>query len=514
MKKVEDLTMTFQNPIVTGFNPDPSICRAGDDYYLITSSFEFFPGVPIYHSKDLVHWQLIGYCLTRESQLPLQHAGSSAGVWAPTLRYHDGRFYMITTNVSDGGHFYVYTDDIRAEWSDPIWIPGKGHDPDLFFDRDGKAYFSKHNGHEGIALWEIEIETGKLVGEGKTIWKGYEDDQCEAPHLYAIDCYYYLLTAEGGTWRGHMATVARSRSLFGPYESCPSNPILTHRCKIGHPIQTVGHADFVQAHDGSWWAVFLATRTVGYLFHHLGRETFLAPVTWTEDGWPVVNGGQSIEIDMQADTLPTHRWPSPLPRDDFDRPEFGLQWNFLRGNSDERVSLNLRPGWLTLVGQPEELDSPAFRSFVGRRQQHFKCSAAALLEFPAARDGDEAGLTVYANDRHRYEVAVTRTDGVKRIVVRKTIGDVALLTASEEIPEGEAVVLRIDADEHQYRFGYLLGDGSVRTLATALPRYLSNEVTGSFTGIYFAMYATGNGKSLSEPAQFDWFEYIPCEAER
>ncbi|UVI27566.1 family 43 glycosylhydrolase [Paenibacillus spongiae] len=200
-------------------------------------------------------------------------------------------------------------------------------------------YFSKHNGHDGIAMWEIEIETGKLIGEATSLWRGYEDRQCEAPHLYAINGMYYLITAEGGTWRGHMVTIARSKLITGPYESCPHNPILTHRCLIGHPVQTVGHGDLVQAHDGSWWMVFLATRTVGYLFHHLGRETFLAPVTWSEDGWPIVNNGEPIETQMAADSLPPHPWPAAPIRDDFASASFGLQWNFLRGYPDDRISL-------------------------------------------------------------------------------------------------------------------------------------------------------------------------------
>ena len=219
----------YRNPIIPGFYPDPSICRVGEDYYLACSSFEFFPGVPIFHSKDLVNWKQIGYCLTRNSQLKLENVPASWGIWAPTIRYHDGRFYMITTNVADRGHFYVYTDDPAGEWSDPVWPGVKTHDPDLFWDDDGKVYLHAHNADNGITQWELDSETGAAMTAGKVVWRGYEDRWCEAPHMYKIGGRYYILAAEGGTWKGHIITIARSDSPAGPFEGCPHNPIATHR---------------------------------------------------------------------------------------------------------------------------------------------------------------------------------------------------------------------------------------------------------------------------------------------
>ena len=367
--------MNYQNPVIPGFYPDPSVCRVGDDYYLVTSTFQYFPGVPVFHSRDLVHWRQIGHCLTRESQLPLEHASSRGGIYAPTIRYHDGVFYMITTNVSAGKHFYVSTSDPAGEWSEPIWIDQEGIDPSFLFDGD-HVYFS-WTMRGAIHQAEIEIATGRLLTEPRLIWHGTGGRYPEAPHLYKIDGIYYLMIAEGGTEYGHMETIARSSSPWGPFEPCPHNPILTHRNRSGHPIQATGHADLVQAQDGSWWAVFLAFRqSVPYAnYHHLGRETFLAPVTRDADGWFHVNHDGTVELEMEveaiADGLPPQVWePEPL-RDDFDETVLPLYWNFLRAPNVANWSLTERPGWLRLKGTAFNLDSLDAVTFVGRRQQHF-----------------------------------------------------------------------------------------------------------------------------------------------
>lgn len=269
--------MTYRNPVIPGFHPDPSVCRVGDDYYLVTSSFEYFPGVPLFHSKDLVHWRQIGHCLTRVSQLDLSEARSSAGIYAPTIRFRDGTFYMTTTNVSGRGNFIVTTDDPHGEWSDGVAVDHPGIDPDLFFDEDGIVYYTTSY-NQGIYQSRIDAKTGQRFSDPRLIWSGTGGQYPESPHIYRIGDWYYLFIAEGGTEYGHMETVARSKRPEGPYESCPDNPILSHR-SIQSPIQATGHADLVQTPDGDWWAVFLGIRPVGYPFrHHLGRETFLAPV--------------------------------------------------------------------------------------------------------------------------------------------------------------------------------------------------------------------------------------------
>jgi xylan 1,4-beta-xylosidase len=279
-------TTTYSNPILPGFYPDPSVCRVGEDYYLVTSSFEYFPGVPIFHSRDLIHWRQIGHCLTRPDQLRLAGVPSSGGIFAPTLRYHDGLFYMVTTNVSYGGNFYVFTDDPGGAWSEPVFVQQGGIDPSLCFDR-GHVYFTStgESSLMGIYQSEIDIKSGKKLTETRFLWSGTGGRYPEGPHLYHIGDYYYLMIAEGGTEYGHMETLARSQSPWGPFEPCPHNPLLTHRNESQSPIQGTGHADLVEAHDGSWWLVFLGFRPQRWQYHHLGRETFLAPVTWSAAGW-------------------------------------------------------------------------------------------------------------------------------------------------------------------------------------------------------------------------------------
>ena len=283
----------YRNPVIPGFHPDPSVVRVGDDFYLVTSSFEFFPGVPIFTSRDLVHWRQLGHVLTRESQLPLQKARPSGGIYAPTLRYHDGTFYMITTNVDGGGNFLVTAKDPAGPWSEPVWLPDFGGiDPSLFFDDDGTVYLTGQGSGSpgqprGIYQTTLDVKTGKLLGPLRLVWDRTGTRYPEGPHLYKIRGRYYLMIAEGGTEYGHMVTIARSDSPWGPFEACPRNPILTHRqTENDMPVQGTGHADLVEAADGSWWMVFLAFRPVSGYWHHLGRETFLAPVTWDADGWP------------------------------------------------------------------------------------------------------------------------------------------------------------------------------------------------------------------------------------
>jgi alpha-N-arabinofuranosidase len=391
---------TFQNPVISGCFPDPSICRVGNDYYTVHSTFEYFPGVPVMHSKDLVHWRLIGYCLTRKSQLPLDKVRASGGIYAPTIRYHDGTFYMVTTNVDGGGNFYVTAKNPAGPWSEPVWLDSSGMDPSLFFDDDGKVYYIRHEGQgDGyIAQRIFNLETGKLEGPLTKIWGGTGGIWAEGPHMYKINGKYFLMISEGGTSYGHSVTVARSDSPWGPFESDPNNPILTHRNLPNHPIQVVGHADMVETPDG-WWLVCLGVRPQGGRFHHIGRETFLAPVAFNKAGWPVVNKNGTIELTMPAPKLPQHIWPKLPARDNFDSKTLALQWNYLRNPNQADYSLTERPGFLRLNGSAvtiSDKDSPAF---VGQRQTDFNCVASTLLEFDPNSENEEAGLVVRGNDK-------------------------------------------------------------------------------------------------------------------
>ena len=503
--------MIYCNPVIPGFHPDPSICRAGSDYYLVTSTFEYFPGVPIFHSTDLVHWQQVGHCLTRDSQLPLKTTDSSGGIFAPTIRWHDGTFYMVVTNVSGMGNFYVTANSAEGRWSDPILVTSKGAsfwaiDPSLLFDDDGTVYFSCTAGTA-----TIDIETGVLTSDLKHIWNGSGGRYAEAPHLYKINGLYYLMLAEGGTEPGHMVTIARSESPWGPYESCPRNPILTHRDRGGYPIQSTGHADLIEAHDGSWWAVFLATRISAKYpnVHHLGRETFLAPVTWDAEGWPIVGNQGSVDLEMLAPSfmISSEQEQDGTSRDDFNTDTLALPWNFRRNPNPDNWSLSERPGSLTLKCSAITLNDIAQPAFVGRRQEHFQCRFSARVEFDPQAAFEEAGLAVIMNEEHHYEIFIRGNDaGQRTVAVRRRIGDLVAIVAEEPVGDG-AVVLSINTTPEEYHFGCVVGNGDEKTLASGSTRYLSTEVAGGFTGVYLGMYATSNHHDSTDSAYFDWAEY-------
>jgi xylan 1,4-beta-xylosidase len=521
--------MPYRNPVIPGFYPDPSICRMGENYYLATSSFEYFPGVPLFHSRDLVDWAPIGHCLTRSEQVPLERCRSSGGIFAPTLRYHDGTFYMVTTNVSGGGHFYVSAKDPAGPWSDPIWVNTglRGIDPDLFFDHDGTCYFTATSSR-GIVTCPLDIKTGEPLAGPRQVWNGTGGQHPEAPHMFRINGQYYLQLAEGGTERGHMVTIARGPTPYGPWESCPHNPILSHR-STNRPIQSTGHADLMQAHDGSWWMVFLGTRPHGPYptFHNLGRETHLVRVHWTEDGWPVVGDVGMADVvnalpDI-AEEMPV-RWDSAV-EDTFEGDALAHHWNYLRNPDPAYYSLSDRPGHLRLWGTEvglNDLDSP---TWVGRRQQHHEMTASACLHFEPQAEGEEAGLTALMNERHHIEVAVTRRDGERIALARRTIGSLSMVVAQQELPAEGPITLFIAAEtprtegvplrwgaEPIYTLSIALGDRAPQDLATAEMRYLATEVAGGFTGVYLGLYATGQGQNCEAPADFEWFRYEPTVA--
>ena len=504
------LPMKFQNPIIPGFYPDPSICRVGDDYYLATSSFEYFPGVPVFHSRDLVHWQQIGHCLTRKSQIPLEKAPNTGGVWAPTLRYHNGTFYMISRNATHKGAFFVHTQNPAGEWSEPIWLDETYGDPSLFFDDDGVVY---HTGCDSISIVQskIDINTGKSLTETRHIWPGTGGRHPEGPHLYKIDGRYFIMAAEGGSGYDHMVTIARSDTPWGPFESCPNNPILTHR-NYSSSIQCTGHADLIQAQNGSWWMVFLGNRPGRgrSRWSHLGRETFLTPVSWTNDGWPVVGDNGKVALEMEAECLPLNPWEKEDTRDNFDGQELRLCWNFLRNPYDEDWSLSERPGWLRLNGSAVGLDDRDSPAFVGHRQQHFDCEVSTLLDFNPQKDHEEAGLTVRMNEQNHYEIAVTHLEGERYVIVRRRIAGLSVVVAQDRIGPGQ-VKLSIKADRNMYYLSYTMEDGEHRMLAQGGTRYLSSEIAGGYTGVYFALYAAGNEKHSTTPAYFDWFDYMSSD---
>ncbi|MDR1202619.1 MAG: glycoside hydrolase family 43 protein [Tannerellaceae bacterium] len=496
----------YKNPVIPGFHPDPSVCRVGDDYYLVNSSFHFFPGVPVFHSKDLINWEQIGNCLSRESQLNLKNTYPSGGIYAPTIRYNDGVFYMITTNVSDKGNFFVYTEDPRGEWSEPVWLKQGGIDPSLYFE-DGRCYMASTPG-SGISICEIDPKTGEQLTETRKIWNGTGGRYPEGPHIYKKDDWYYLLIAEGGTEYGHKVTIARSRDIYGPYESNPANPIMTHinMNEQNNPIQGIGHADFIEAHDGSWWVVCLGFRLQSGLHHLLGRETFLSPVTWEKNAWPVVNGTGAIHLDMDCITLPQIAKRERPTKTFFNTKELGYEWNYVYNPEKENYSLNEHSGYLRLKTSSINLDDWGTPTFVGRRQQHIDCTVTASLELVNCIGKEEAGLTIYRTHAYHYDVFVKQLeDGKQSVNLYYRLGNMGHVEREVIIPT-KKVYLQIRAEKDFYLFYYSTDNKQFEFLGKMDARFISTETAGGFTGAYFGLYATSKGTSKGY-ADFEWFDY-------
>lgn len=491
--------MEYKNPIIRGCSPDPTICRAGDDFYLINSSFEFFPGLPVYHSTNLVNWELVSHCLTRESQLSLGRCSESGGIYAPTLRWHEGRFFLCTTNVSHRGNFIIHTEDAAGEWSEPVWIEQEGIDPSLLFDDDGTVYFctaSFEENRTGILMSEINPMTGEILKGPVLLTAGCGGRYAEGPHLYKINGMYYLMLAEGGTEYGHRETIMRSETPYGPYEKCPHNPILSKVDSMMENIKCTGHGDLMEDQNGNWWLVFLAVRPITdsrrrVLLHNLGRETFLAPVSW-EEGWPVVNGGKEVMLEMEG-PLPRPAGPVSLDfRDDFTGEESPLEYNYLRNPRMDHYFRDWRSGRLLLTGTGVTLsdqDSPTLQMV---RQRGFDCVAEAEIGVKQLGQGGRIGLTAFYNHCYHYEIYLTRSAEAWQICLGKQIHDLAAVTARANLEAGDRIRLRIVTSRQSYQFYFspgdredyiYLGGGDTAGLCTETTR------TMTFTGVYLGMFA-------------------------
>lgn len=525
----------FSNPILPGFYPDPSICRVGDDYYLVTSSFEFFPGVPIFHSTDLVHWDQIGNVLDRPSQLDLDGCRDSGGIYAPTIRYYDGVFYMITTlaNESDERgnlvNFICTAIDPAGPWSDPhVIADAPGIDPSLFFNADGRAWChgnrhpenKKWEHHRQIWLQELDLQNFQLKGEIKVMIDAEDSveihgqDFCnafEAPHIYEKDGWYYLLVAGGGTGWGHSSYIFRSRELDGNYEPCPANPIMTHRDLPSEvsEIHCPGHGDFVQTQNGEWWIVFLATRPYAGYHNYLGRETMMAPVDWSGD-WPVISPktGQ-IEMNYPVPQLPENIMLDKISGDNFDEELLGLHWNFIRTPREEWWSFIANPSRLRIKSQPmmlHELKNPAF---IGRRVQDMEFTASTIVEFKSSNDNEEAGLALYKSSQSFFRLVITKEKGQRKIALIKRLiqDDRDSKMISVKCQEGR-IYLRVDTNNRRYRFSWSV-DGNIWEVLdnTFDVSCLSQVLTGGFTGIYVGMFSGSNEQPSVSFADFLKFEY-------
>ena len=538
----------FQNPVLPGFYPDPSICRVGADYYLVTSSFEFFPGVPIFHSRDLVHWRQLGHVLDRPSQLNLHGIADSRGIYAPTLRYQAGLFYLITTLVREGdekgpsGNFVCTARNPAGPWSEPHWIENApGIDPSLFFDDDGKAYCHGNLRPEIFApaiqqqwphqrcIWvqEFDVRKFRLVGPREIAvdagayaaqWGQGFCNAFEAPHIYKKDGWYYLLIASGGTGWAHAMYIFRSPNIFGPYEPGPINPIMTHRHlpPATSAIHCPGHGDLFQTQAGDWWVVFLATRPHAGFHNYLGRETFLAPVDWT-GAWPVISPRTGrIEQQYPVPKLPPARNTPKAGgvRDDFNKPALDARWNFIRTPENKWWSLRQRRGHLRLKLQPGKLCDRVHPGFVGRRVQDLDFSASTVVDFSPRHNEEEAGLVLYKSGGVHFRLVVGRLAGasaaqserIVRVYKRLIWDDRDIELACAVLPTGP-VYLRIDTNNRRYRFAVSKNGTRWRILdQTYDVSCLAQVVTSGFTGIYVGLMAGSNGRKSSNYADFDWFE--------
>ena len=519
------------NPILKGFNPDPSIIRVGDDYFIATSTFEWFPGVQIHHSQDLINWRLVKRPLEKLSQLNMKGNLESGGVWAPCLTYHDGVFYLVYTDVKHSGgiwkdthNYLVMTDDIYGEWSEPIYLNSSGFDPSLFHDDDGRKWLvnlvydhrKDKNTFGGILLQEYCPEEKRLVGPIKNIFRGTELGFTEGPHLYKKDGYYYLLTAEGGTWYDHAVTIARSRNIDGPYEVHPENPILTSKGDLTLPLQRAGHADLVETRDGEWYMVHLCSRPLeGRQRSILGRETAIQKIEW-RDGWPyLVGGGNRPALRVPAPDLPERKWEEKPARDDFDNEELDMVYQTLRiPLGEDQMTLKERPGYLRLKGA-ETLSSLHRQSLVARRQEHLCYTATTCLEFEPETFQQMAGLVCYYNTQNWYYLKVS-WDEEKG----KSLGILSCDRNDFDEPMGEEislegvdrVYLRVMVDYDKLQFYYSTDEkewqkvGPVLDASILSDEYATYDKKFGFTGAFVGICCqdlTGRRKV----ADFDYFEY-------
>jgi len=555
------MSYEIRNPILPGFYPDPSICRVGDVFYLACSSFSYFPGVPLFRSRDLANWESIGYVLDDPATLKLSPDRQSGGLYAPTIRWHDGKFYVIVGNTSTGENLLAIAEDPTGRWEVHV-IDEVGGDPSLFWDVDGSCWcsYSGHNGVQGIQHRRLDLDNYKLVGEEYYLWGGAAVDAwCpEASHMYYKDGMYYLMIAEGGTEHFHAVCVARSEHIHGPYCGYRGNPVLTHRhLGMHYPICNIGHADIVDTPSGDWYMVALGSRIYGGYHKNLGRETYICPMVW-ESGWPIgAPGTGKVEFSYPAPAgLPEYPVAQLPVRDDFDAPTLSWQWNWL-GTPDnaptriENSTLYIRavaekltrepgPGWkMPDLSQMSEAEIEALRAamrkkrevnaralgWLGRRQQHPSYVVQTKMRFAPA-EGEAAGLMVLQDKYNQIRIELTCIDGqqvlrvvrFEEIAPNPHVGDILPLIPIPEahgetvlgvlLWENDEVVLKLEANEQSNSFYVGTDEDHLFPVALNIDgSFMGSETAGGFVGAYVAMFATANGNESDNEAAFDWFDY-------
>jgi len=535
---------SFTNPILAGFYPDPSICKADNYYFIVNSTFSYFPGIPVFQSKDLVNWKLIGHAMDRAEQMDLTGLGVSRGIFAPAIAYRNDLFYIICTLVDAGGNFVITSNSPEGPWSNPVWLPEiNGIDPSMFFDGDGKAYIfynsippdnkALYDGHRTIRMYEFDIQNLKVTGEEKIIVNGgvditREPAWIEAPHVYKVNDFYYLICAEGGTADQHSEVVFRSKNVDGPYIPYEKNPILTQRHldpQREYPITSTGHADLIQTDAGEWWAVFLGCRPYrpyekGY--HNNGRETFLAPVHWI-DGWPVINP-QYEEIQYEY-PLPVQSSVVQVDipysgnftiRYEFNKSTLHKSWVFLRTPHEKWYELDQDNSILNIKLRPETCSGKSNPSFIGRRQQHIKGSVSASMKFEPASENEKAGLLIFQNETHYYFFCKSLIGSEYGITLYKSTEseepDQQLkLISSQLIPkryQETEILLKIESNGPEYSFYYAFSEDQWMPLIEKVDgTFIRQIIPHDFAGAMYALYASSFGQSSENLVSFNWFKY-------
>lgn len=529
---------TYLNPVLAGYYPDPSICRVENKYYLVNSSFAHYPGVPVFESTDLVHWKQLGHVLNRPSQINLDSLGVSEGIFAPDLSYYNGTYFLVTTLVGNGGNFVVTAKDPAGPWSEPVFLPEVwGIDPSLFFDNNGKAYLVHngdapdnkplYNGHRAIWLFEFDPIDLKTIGNRKLLINGGTDLAkepiwIEGPHIFKYNGYYYLIAAEGGTGYDHSEVVFRSDSVDGPFIPWKGNPILTQRQLNPNrkfPVTNTGHADFILTQNNEWWAVFLGCRPYEKNLFNTGRETFLAPVSWTDDGWPKVEPYQQaiklVDIRPNLKNNTIEDFPKSgnfLLKDDFDETPLKYYWIFIRTCREKWYNIN--NSFLEIKLRPESITERKNISLIARRQQHSKCTITAKMKFTPVDTSEVAGIVSFQNENFFYLLGKKIIKDEMYIGVflqdrnTKNIEALALEPTSKE-----EQLLKIEIDGGLCSFSVKDGNNDWKTiLKDADNTILSTEKAGGFVGTILGMYASSNGKQSKNTAKFDWFEYAGDDA--
>jgi alpha-N-arabinofuranosidase len=526
------MTRKYKNPILSGFYPDPSICRAGDDFYLVNSTFAYFPGIPVFHSRDLLNWKQIGSAIDRPGQLCYDGHRISQGLFAPTIRFNNGIFYLLCTLINTGGNFIISAKDPAGPWSDPIWLKGAdGIDPSIFFDDDGKVwYIGTHPAPEGetysgnyeIYIKEMDIskidkDENPLTGESIGIWRGALRDTVwpEGPHIYKVNDWYYLLHAEGGTGMDHAVCVARAKNIRGPWEGKNSNPILTHR-HLGRrtEIINVGHADIVDDKSGNWWMVFLASRPFDGVCP-LGRETFMVPLYWEND-WPSVDSKSGlVEWEyplppMTANEAPL--WDTENSCDHF-TDKLPMNWLCLRMPVNEKeaaFNLTTRPGALRLFTKYATMRGTDHPAFAGRRIRHENWAFSAAMEFSPKIEGETAGIILLQSEDYQYrlELFSPNSGSLSLRLTRAAGGEDEIMETVTYDGQGTLFVLAARCAQMELTFFYGKDQYSLKSFKSRLSaNILSTEHAGGFVGTLAGVFASGNGKDTENYADVLWAEY-------